>query len=69
MQTLTQVAGFVAQNAPQIMDTVNTVMQANNAIQAAQSALSTQNNQNVTDVRSGGELSATQGHKVPPIYF
>jgi hypothetical protein len=69
MQALAQVAGFVTNNAPQIANTISSVMQVNDAINAAQKALSTVNNQNVTDTRSGGEASMTQGHRVPPIYF
>lgn len=69
LSTVAQVAGYAAANAPKIAQIASGVMQVNDAISDAQKALSAQNNQNVTDTRSGGEASASQGYKVAPIYF
>jgi hypothetical protein len=59
----------IAQGAMQVGTIASGVIAANDAINVTKDTIDRLNNTSTQDTRSGGELSASQGHTVPPIFF
>lgn len=59
----------IAQGAMHVGTIASGVMAANDAINTTKDTIDRLNNTSTQDTRSGGEASASQGHRVPPIFF
>jgi hypothetical protein len=59
----------IASGAGKVAAIANGVMTVNDAIKGTRDTIDKWNNKSTEDTRSGGEASASQGHRVPPISF